>query len=848
MICSIFAYFKEKTMRWLLMLICAAAASHFFSSALHAQEFASQINMLTYGADGTLLTPSNQLEALIGSAKDRPPTDIYILAHGWNNSFSDALDSYETMASLLRDVAVQHRIVTPDYRSLVIGISWPSKAWDNDAGRSLSSQAESDIATLYRTWSPKQGGGTYEADIAEMEQLLSIPKEQLRQVHYARAGALFQKYAIRSSTQNKADDASAFQFDTGGRSLFGNVTIRDGLRLFTYWQMKERAGIIGETGIRQLVNRIQTELPLAKLHLFGHSFGAKLMLACVSQGSDPSRKIDTLGLLQGAVSYQAMKPGVGGYDNVPDRVRGPLIVTFSNQDEALGIPYELASRWAGQTAETGRAISQYAALGRVGSHQGRPVDLLNYEPLESNGPYGFVGGVYDINGSALITGHGEFKNKSVAELIWCAVRPASRGQGLIGVATGRDLNSSAAAGIAERARKVVSENQGSLQDAEIVKLYTDTIQSLVPNKQRHSPIESGLSPHWNLQSLSIDSMQLPGLERPLVRPLDLSETLQKAIVDERFLTVPSYSKNVRQWIIDGRSTPMIGRVLSGQGCSQLENSYQQCVAVGWRLKALPGAGWNWIGTGTLIRWNVVITAAHVVPAPLAVLSSDLRAQGLQRYELGISCGNQVNVSGNRVIPVKLRIEHPRFSTGPEWKDDIAILQLSDRVKPKDLNMSDDTGHLPINLGIKDVWNSARVKDVTLVGFGSCDEDADPGTAGKRRAADGVPIGIPTSAGDAATFGCRFGYEFVCGGKGVDTCPGDSGGPVFFIDEAAHKYYLVGITSRGSRVQLDFGLPRTSTRLPKSTKKCGQGGVYEWVGAYLDSFITPTIQSLSGVVD
>ena len=49
------------------------------------------------------------------------------------------------------------------------------------------------------------------------------------------------------------------------------------LNLTTYYEMKERAGVIGSTGVNQVLRSIRAQNPKIKLHLIGHSFGGRLV-------------------------------------------------------------------------------------------------------------------------------------------------------------------------------------------------------------------------------------------------------------------------------------------------------------------------------------------------------------------------------------------------------------------------------------------------------------------------------------------------------------------------------------------------------------------------------------------
>ena len=87
-----------------------------------------------------------------------------------------------------------------------------------------------------------------------------------------------------------------------GLAVAADVSLdpRDLLRMATVWKMKARAGQVGACGAGPLVRHILGH-SAARLHLVGHSFGARLLLsALVSQ--KPARPAQSMLLLQAAVN------------------------------------------------------------------------------------------------------------------------------------------------------------------------------------------------------------------------------------------------------------------------------------------------------------------------------------------------------------------------------------------------------------------------------------------------------------------------------------------------------------------------------------------------------------------
>ena len=101
----------------------------------------------------------------------------------------------------------------------------------------------------------------------------------------------------------------------GGAASFGGSFDRlwngakNVLRVATYWEMKNRAGVVGTKGLGPLIGKLHSAAPGVKIHLLGHSFGARLVsytLAGLPAGlTDQNSPVKTLFLLQGAFSHFA---------------------------------------------------------------------------------------------------------------------------------------------------------------------------------------------------------------------------------------------------------------------------------------------------------------------------------------------------------------------------------------------------------------------------------------------------------------------------------------------------------------------------------------------------------------
>ncbi|ANW20939.1 hypothetical protein [Streptomyces clavuligerus] len=128
---------------------------------------------------------------------------------------------------------------------------------------------------------------------------------------------------------------------------------RELLRQTTYYALKRRAGAVGELGLGPLLGRLARCRPELRVHLVGHSQGARLVAFALRGLPDGVRNVKSVTLLQGAFSHYAFAPSLphaaqwsGALRAMEYRVDGPVVACYSRYDSALGVLYPLASRLA----------------------------------------------------------------------------------------------------------------------------------------------------------------------------------------------------------------------------------------------------------------------------------------------------------------------------------------------------------------------------------------------------------------------------------------------------------------------------------------------------------------------
>ena len=191
----------------------------------------------------------------------------------------------------------------------------------------------------------------------------------------------------------------------------------------TYYQMKSRAGTVGMEGLSKVLRRCRTAQSSLKIHLVGHSFGGRVVTAAAN-ALDPDTAAVTVTLLQAAYSHNGLsdnfddKGTAGFFRSIlsKQRVSGPIIITHTKNDTAVGIAYPLVSRIANQVAAAlGDQNDPYGGMGRNGA-QRTPEAKGNATTLGAVGAtYNFSPGkIHNLLADDIIHDHSDVRGIQVA--------------------------------------------------------------------------------------------------------------------------------------------------------------------------------------------------------------------------------------------------------------------------------------------------------------------------------------------------------------------------------------------------------------------------------------------------
>jgi pimeloyl-ACP methyl ester carboxylesterase len=186
--------------------------------------------------------------------------------------------------------------------------------------------------------------------------------------------------------------------------------VHAGIDTASYYTMKSRSGDVGALGLAPWLQRLREQNSKLRIHLAGHSFGARLVTAAASVL--PPGIVQSMTLIQAAFSQFAFQRE-GKFHGVvePRRVAAPIVVTHSVHDHAVGFAYPVASRLARQNASTlGGREDSYGGLGRngaAGAHAVAPGEIQNW----TNEP------ILNVDCSRIIRSHSDVLHPELAAMI-----------------------------------------------------------------------------------------------------------------------------------------------------------------------------------------------------------------------------------------------------------------------------------------------------------------------------------------------------------------------------------------------------------------------------------------------
>ena len=408
-----------------------------------------------------------------------PPgtTDLLVLSHGWKNDALDARALYRAIVTAM--LAAGGRASGRSFA--VVGVRWPAFRFnpdmtllpddhppgqgaaaglgDTDFTRAELEAIAQGIGRDLEVADPEAfareaaaaagGGGAADRFVAtlraaasppelhpeagrEHEALLNAPGREL--VETFRTPPPLAPTAAAGQAAGRAaasfiDDARSAlgRWRSGGRAAVATV-----LNQLTYYEMKARAGTVG----RALATLLDAQvLDGVRVHLVGHSFGARLVSAAAAGLA--RLHAASMTLLQGAFSHNGFGQAIGrrGIDGAfrqvveQRRVTGTIAVTHTHNDTAVGFFYALASTLSREIAaglELSDVIGGPADLhGGIGANgalamkqdeavavTARTGELLALE----------AGKVTNILADAIITNHNDVANAEAGRIVWAAVR------------------------------------------------------------------------------------------------------------------------------------------------------------------------------------------------------------------------------------------------------------------------------------------------------------------------------------------------------------------------------------------------------------------------------------------
>ncbi len=360
---------------------------------------------LTFDAEGRLVDAA--AEDRVASAVEGGRTNLFVFAHGWNNTPAKARILFERFFATVLDAvpgSARPSVAT-------VGVVWPSIRWPDEPDPAAPSGGAASVST-----------GTPEGSNEEVVEALKavFPSDAERQAldrlkdlldERPREPAALREFQALLATLAAGTEVTAAEEDqaeepllvddpevvfsafadlspgtgVGGAAGLGDAWrrtwngAREAMRVATYYTMKNRAGVVGQRGLGSLLGRLSARRGV-HVHVIGHSFGARLVSFSLAGLPGAARgtasPVKSMLLVQGAFSHFSFarvlpfRGGGGALAGMEERVDGPIVVTHTARDLALADFYPRASLIRGQDAAARNdLLHRWGAMGWDGAQE-----------------------------------------------------------------------------------------------------------------------------------------------------------------------------------------------------------------------------------------------------------------------------------------------------------------------------------------------------------------------------------------------------------------------------------------------------------------------------------------------
>lgn len=432
----------------------------------------------------------DQLKSLKTALKPGDPTDLIVISHGWNNDMAEARSLYKKFLTSFKTRLDAGFPGLQERKFAVMAVLWPSKKFAEKALIPSGAAGTSSIPdkAVLETLDSLKGffGGTESAAVAANAALDKakslVPKLENSPAARKEFADIIRALVPKDGAKGLegAEDASADFFNLDGEEVMkrlekpapisigprpagggagvgpaagpGSAGLGAGgaagigsffsgvksaalklLNFTTYYQMKERAGVVGSKGVSPILRGFKSQFSNLRIHAVGHSFGGRLVTAAAhslgkSALQPTATSIDSLSLLQAAFSHYGFADKwdgthAGAFRSVLTEklVKGPIILTCTVNDKAVGLAYPIASLTAGQVAAgIGDRNDKYGGIGRNGAQ--KTPEAVDAKLLPVGKAYELQAGrIHNLMADPFVKDHGDVGGEEVAYAVLAAI-------------------------------------------------------------------------------------------------------------------------------------------------------------------------------------------------------------------------------------------------------------------------------------------------------------------------------------------------------------------------------------------------------------------------------------------